>query len=165
MKLRKPFKIVAILLVAIVVIVGITSIDHPILLKWITGTARHHGRPIDATVYTDGKLNTQIKVFYTDSPNNYLVSLPTPDSSHELRFLNVNLNENWIGRPAATSKRDYDFVAGHLFQSETGGKFVPFQDDIKGFAFDPQLSFLDNEITFNMPPGTAGFESIKIRLL
>jgi hypothetical protein len=164
MTLRKGLKIVLGLLILFAVAVGLTSINHPIILKWVTGSARHHGKPMQATVYTNGQVNDRIKVFYTDEANNYLLSLAEYDSLGMLKFLNINLNEKWIGRPAATSKNDYDVIAGHLFQSETGGHFSPFQDDIKGFNFAPQLTFSDRQIKFNMPPNKLKFDSVRIEL-
>ena len=164
MTLSKILKIVFGLLILFAVVVGLTSINHPIILKWVTGSARHHGKPMPATVYTNGQVNDHIKVFYTDEPNNYLLSLAEYDSLGMLKFLNINLNEKWVGRPAGTSKNDYDLIAGHLFQSETGGHFSPFQDDIKGFNFDPHLTFNDRQIKFNMPPNKVQFDSVRIEL-
>ena len=164
MTLRKLLKIVLGLLIVFAVAVGLTSINHPIILKWMTGSARHHGKPMQATVYINGLVNDHLKVFYTDKPNNYLLSLAAYDSLGTLKFLNINLVEKWIGRPVATSKNDYDFIMGHLFQSETGGHFSPFQDDMKGFNFDPQLSFMDGQIKFNMPPNKLKFDSVRIVL-
>ena len=164
MTLPKLLKIVIGLLILFAVAVGLISINHPIILKWVTGSAKHHGKPIPATIYTNGQVNDHIKVFYSDEANNYLVSLPEYDSSGMLKFLNINLNEKWIGRPAGTSKNDYDFIAGHLFQSETGGRFTPFQDDMKGFNYDPQLTFTDRQIKFNMPPNKLRFDSVRIIL-
>ena len=163
MTLRKFLKIVSGLLILFVLAVGLTSINHPIILKWVTGSARHHGKPIPATIYTNGQVNDHIKVFYTDKANNYLLSLTGYDSLGELKFISIDLNEKWIGRPVGTSKHDYDFIAGHLFQSETGGHFAPFQDDKKGFNFDPQLSFTDKQIKFNMPPNKLKFDSVRIK--
>jgi hypothetical protein len=142
----------------------LTSINHPIVLKWVTGSAKHYGKPMPATVYTNGQVNVHIKVFYTDEQNNYLLSLGESDTSGMLKFLHINLNERWIGRPAGTSKNDYDLIAGHLFQSQTGGRFSPFQDDIKGFNFDPDLTFDGRQITFNMPTNTVKFDSVRIAL-
>jgi hypothetical protein len=164
MKLRKLLKIVVGLLILLAVAVGLTSINHPIILKWVAGSAKHHGKPIPATVYTDGQVNNSIKVFYTDEANNYLLSLKEYDTLGKLKFLNIDLNEKWIGRPVATSKNDYDFIGGHLFQSEAGGSFSPFQDDMKGFSFDPQLTFTDGQIKFNMPPNKLKFDSVRIIL-
>ena len=164
MTLRKILKIVFGLLILFAVAVGLTSINHPIILKWVTGSARHFGKPIPATVYTNGQVNDHIKVFYTDEANNYSVSLAESDSLGMLKFININLTEKWIGRPAATSKNDYDFILGHLFQSETGGQFTPFQDDMKGFNFDQQLSFTAKQIKFNVPPNRLKFDSVRIEL-
>src|SRR5688500_18133367 len=130
MTLHKLLKILFGLLTLFAVVVGLTSINHPIILKWVTGSARHLGKSIPATVYTNGQVNDNIKVFYSDEANNYLLKMTGYDSLEMLHFININLNEKWIGRPAGTSKNDYDFIAGHLFQSETGGHFTPFQDDM-----------------------------------
>jgi hypothetical protein len=164
MTLRKLLKIVFGLLIVFAAAVGLTSINHPIILKWVTGSAKHHGKPIPATVYTNGQVNNHIKVFYTDEANNYLLSLAEYDSLGMWKFFNINLNEKWIGIPIGTSKNDYDFIAGHLFQSETGGHFSPFQDDRKDFNFDPQFSFTDKQIKFNMPPNKLKFDSVRIML-
>lgn len=171
MTLRKLLKILVGLLFLFAVAVGLTSINHPIILKWLSGSARHIGKPIQAIVYTDGQVTNAINVFHVDRywgsdeiANNYLLRLTDYDSLGVLKFFNINLNEKWIGRPVGTSKRDYDFIAGHLFQSETGGHFSPFQDDMKGFNFDPHLSFTDKQIKFNIPPGVLKFDSMRIEL-
>src|SRR5688572_529192 len=107
MTLRKLLKIVFGLLILFAVAVGVTSIDHPIILKWVTGSARHLGKPIPATVYTNGQVNHHIKVFYSDQANNYLISLAGYDSPGMLKFFNINLDEKWIGRPVSISKNKY----------------------------------------------------------
>jgi hypothetical protein len=171
MKLRKLLKIVIGLLFAFAVVVGLTSISHPIILKWLAGSARHIGKPIQATVYTNGQVNNRITVFHVDKywgnnkkADSYLLRLTEYDSSGMLIFLNINLNEKWIGRAVGASKNDYDFIAGHLFQSETGGRFIPFQEDMKGFNFDPQLRFTGRQIKFNVPPNILKFDSVRIQL-
>jgi len=171
MTLRKFLKIFASLLFLIAVVIGFISINHPIILKWITGSARFIGKPVSATVYTNGELNSGIKVFHVDKywssnkkANNYLLSLKEYDSTGRLIFFNINLEEKWMGIPIGTSHNDYDFIAGCLFQSETGGHFARFQDDMKGFDFDPKLSFTNKQIRFNVPPGKLKFDSVKIEL-
>ena len=164
MTLGKFIKIVFGLLILLAVAVGLTSINHPIILKWVTGSARHFGKSIPATVYTNGQVNDHIKVFYSDEGNNYLLSLAEHDSLGMFQFFNINLNEKWIGRPIGMSKNDYDFIGGHLFQSKTGGHFTPFQDELKGVNFDPQFSVADKEIKFNLPPNTLQFDSVRIKL-
>ncbi len=171
MAIRKLLIFVIGLLLFFAIVVGVISINHPIILKWLSGSARLIGKLTHATVYTDGKINQDIKVYHIDKywnsnkkANCYLLNLGKYESFGRLAYLNVNLNEKWIGKPAAVSKRDYDFIAGQLFQSETGGHFTPFQDDMKGFDFDPRLSFNMREIKFSMPPNTVGFDSIRIEL-
>ena len=162
--------LVGVLLVIIAAIILI-FLNHPIILKWFEGTARHIGRPVAATVYTDGKINPGIKVFHVDKywgsseiANNYLLDMAELDSMGRLKYLNINLKEKWIGLPISTSKRDYDLIMGHLFQSETGGHFTPFQDDMKGLGFDPQLLVTGKEIKFNMPPNKLKLDSVRIEL-
>lgn len=171
MTLSRLLKILLGLLLLLIVAVGLTSINHPIILKWLVGSARHIGKPIKATVYTDGKINDNIKVFYvgkywgsSEKANNYLLSLTNYDSLGILKFFNINLNEKWIGSPIGTSEKDYDFIAGHLFQSKTGGHFTPFQHPEKGFSFDPQLKFTDRQIKFSVPPHKLKFDSVRIEL-
>jgi hypothetical protein len=171
MTLGKLLKIAVGLFALFAVAIWLTSINHPIVLKLILGSARHIGKPVKTIVYTDGEINKDIKVFHVDrywgsnkKANTYLVSLTDYDSLGMLKYFSINLGEKWIGRPVGTSKKDYDFIGGHLFQSETGGHFTPFQDGIKGFNFDPQLSFTERQIKFNVPPNKLKFDSIRIQL-
>ena len=152
------------LLILLAVAIGLTSINHPIILKWVAGSARHFGKPIEATVYTNEEVNDHIKIFYSDDPNNYLLSLKEDDSSEMYKFFNINLAGKWIGRAVGTSKNDYDFIAGHLFLSEKGQHFTPFQDEIKGSNFDPQFSTTGRQIKFNMPPNELKIDSVRIKL-
>ena len=39
---------------------------HPIVLKWMTGSARVIGLPVRASVYADGVTDKRIKVFHCD---------------------------------------------------------------------------------------------------
>jgi hypothetical protein len=161
MRLRRFLQIILIILVALAIGVGLTSINHPIILKWLTGSARHHGRPIHATIYTNGEVNDQLKVFYTDEADSYLITFTESGVS---TIFNLSLNRNWIGRPVETSNDGYDFIAGHLFQSETGDQFIPVEDEITGRTFDPQLISTDGQIRFNMPPNKFSFDSVRIEL-
>jgi hypothetical protein len=152
------------MLILFAVAIGLTSINHPIILKWVSGSARHFGTATPATVYTNGQVNDRIKVFYTDEPDNYLVSLAEYDNSGRLKFLNIDLNKKLIGTPVGTSEKDYDFIAGHLFQSKASGHFTSLQDGVKGFNFDPQISFVDDQIRFKLPPNNLKIDSIRIQL-
>jgi hypothetical protein len=140
------------------------------LLKWADGTARIIGKPINATVYTNGQINNGIKVYRVDKywdgerTNDYLLSLTEFDAEGKLKFINIDLKEKWIGRPGCTDTDCYKSIHGYLFQSETGGRFVPFDDDMKGYNFNPQLSFTDRQIRFNIPSNQLRFDSIRIEL-
>lgn len=171
LKLRKLLKILAGLFLIFIVAVGLVSKNHPIILKWLSGSARIIGKPISASVYTDGHINNGIKVFHiiqhwgsNNKANNYLLSLTEMDSRGRMTYLNINFDENWIGIPVGSSEKDYDFIAGYLFQSETGGRFALFQDDMKGFDFDPHLTFTEKQIKFNLPPDKFKFDSVRIEL-
>lgn len=60
---RKLLRAVFGLLLIFAIAVGLTAVNHPIILKWLSGSARLVGRPTNATVYTDGQVNTDIKFF------------------------------------------------------------------------------------------------------
>ena len=156
MTLRKLLRVTVGLLLIVAVVVGLTATNHPIVLKWLTGSARLVGRPTNAIVYTDGQVNNQIKVYYVDKYWNgehadyYILYFSYADKSR-LQFLGLNRKDNYVGGPSSTNIRDYDIVAGLLFQSEVGAHFTPMQDNIKGFNFNPQLAFTDKQITLNIP--------------
>jgi hypothetical protein len=164
MKLRKLLKVTSALLILIAVAVGLTSIDHPIILKWVTGFARHFGKPIPATVYTNGQANDRIKVFYTDEPDSYLLSLAEYDSSGVFTFLYINLADKWIGRPTGMSRKEYDFISGHLFLMKSAERYTPIRDDMNGTTFDAQLLSIDGQIEFKLPPNKLELDSVRIDL-
>jgi len=160
------------LAIAILIIALIISIDktHPIILGWLSGTARNIGKPINAKIYTGGKINNEIKIYKVNSywggknADNYLLSLKTFDKYGMLKFINIDLKDKWVGRPVGTSIDAYDTINGYLFQSDVGGHFVDFQDDMKGFNLDPQLTCTGKQISFKVPPDYLGYDSIRIQL-
>ncbi len=173
MTISKLLKITIGLLICFAIIIGLTSIKHPIILKWLAGSARIIGKPIGATVYTNGKAGNNIKVYKVDKywdnkpntskrANTYLLNLKEFDKEGKLKFININLDEGWIGIPIGLAKKDYDYILGYLFQSEVGGHFADFRDDIKGYSFDPNLVFDKNQIKFSVPPNKLKFDSIEI---
>ena len=165
------------ILIVTVLIFAITAVliykTHPIVIKWIVGTARIIGKPVNATVFTNGIINNDIKVYRNNNAywnnektNDYVLSLKEFDREGKLKFINVDLNKKWkwVGRPAGTSIEDYDIINGNLFQSEVGSKFSSFQDDMKGYNFNPELTSTDKEIKFKVPPNELKFDSIRIVL-
>jgi len=170
MTLRKSIKILGGLFLTFVIAVGLTSINHPIVLKWLTGSARIVGRPINATVYTNGQINSDIKVFHVDkywNGNNadyFILNSSFVPNNKKLKFFSINRKDNYVGRPSSTNLRDYDIIAGLLFQSEVGGKFTPFEDDIKGYNFDTKLTFIEKQITLKIPPSATELKCDSIRV-
>ena len=170
MTLGKLLKIFIGLLLILVVAIGLISINHPIILKWLSGTARHIGKPIIATVYANGQINADIKVFHVDrywngkQTNYYLVHFSYADTKETRSIININKQDNFVGRPSSTNKKEYDEIFGRLFQGEVGGKFTPFTDDMKGYNFDPQLSFTDKTIKIKMPPSANELKCDSIRI-
>lgn len=170
MTLLKLLKLVVGLFLILAVAVGLTSIKHPIVLKWVSGSARLVGSPISATVYTDGHVNEDIKIFHVDKYWNgepadyYILYFPQADNSR-LKVLSLNRKDNFAGGPSSTSIWSYDIIAGLLFQSEVGSKFTPLQNGIKGFNFDPQLLFTDKQVTLNIPPAAKELKCDSLRLV
>ena len=59
---------------------------------------------------------------------------------------------------------DYDMLFGLLFQSEVGAKYTRFDNDIKGFDFDPKLTFNKKTIQFNMPQREETYKCDSVRI-
>ena len=175
MTLHKLLKIIVGLLLLFAVTIGLISINHPIILKWLTGSARIIGKPANALIYTNGQPNNDIKVFkvdkyWDDGPSTptkahtYLLSFKKIDNESKLQFININLDQIWMGIPVGAAKKDYDHIFGYLFQSDVGGHFANFTDDIKGYGFNPNLSFSERQIKFNVPQNKFMFDSVRIEL-
>jgi hypothetical protein len=171
MVLRKLIKVLGSLLLIIAVSVVLISINHPIILKWLSGTARHIGKPIIATVYTNGELNPDVNVFHVDTywggvpADYYLIHFSNIKTKEAGKFIAVIKKENFVGIPSGENKSDYDKIFGRLFQSEVGSKFTSFSNDIKGYNFNPQLFFNDKTIAFKMPPAYKAFKCDSIRIV
>jgi hypothetical protein len=143
--MKKFIKILLVLLTTLMIIIGIISINHPIILKWLTGSARLIGKQINATVYTNNQINNNIMVFHVDNYWNnenadyYILYSINAIENDRLRFFSLNKKDNYAGKTISTNIRDCDFILGQLFQSEVGAKFIDWQDDTKGFNFNPKL--------------------------
>lgn len=145
---------------------------HPIFFKWLSGTARYIGKPIKVDVYLNDSLNESISVFKVDSywdgtaTTYYLLHFANISQASRVKFLSVLKDRSAIGLPAAIEKRDYDYIGGYLFQSETGSKFSDLRDDMKGLDFDPELNFSEKSIHFKIPAtgNHTGFDSVRIEL-
>jgi|SRR5664279_4750578 len=154
---KKIIKISFTIILILVIGVGLLSIKHPILLKWITGTARMVGRPVAANVFPDDTASSNIDVFriykfFNGSPTNYLILFKPKNKTEYNKILAIQLAEHFVGRPVSMNNQDYDYFWGILFQSEVGEHFTPLQDDIKGLNFDPRLEITSSMVYFNLPP-------------
>ncbi|HEY2583524.1 MAG TPA: hypothetical protein VGI43_17060 [Mucilaginibacter sp.] len=167
-KMIKLIRTLAVLLLLFFISIIVIQSTHPIILKWLTGTARIIGEPIKATVSTDGCINKDIKVYREKTfwdgkkTNDYILTLKEFDKIGMLKFINIKLTYKWVGRPVSTNNADYDTINGSLFQSEVGYHSIDFRDDTKGFNFDPGLKFTEKDIKFNIPPKLLKFNSIWI---
>lgn len=170
MILPKTLRILIGLLIICGITIGLTSINHPILLKWVSGSARLIGKPLIATVYVNGRINKDVKVFHVDKNWNgkhadyYILHFPNAENSR-LKFISLNKKENYVGIPISTNIRDNDLIMELLFQSEVGAYFSPMQDEMKGFNYDPKPVFSEKEISLNLPQNTREFMLDSIRVV
>lgn len=170
MRARKILKIFVGLLFIFAIAGCLISISHPIILKWLSGTATYIGKPISATVYANGEINLEIEVFRVNSHWNkkkteyYLLHFLYADTKETRKIICINPEYNFVGRPSSTNKREYDKVYGILFQGEVGSKFNSFMDDIKGYNFDPQLKTTKRTIKLNIPPDAKEFKCDSLRI-
>jgi hypothetical protein len=165
--MRKFLLILAGLIVVIAITCGVIYFNHPILSKWLSDTpvARDIGKPIDATVYVNGHVNDSIRV-YRDKKykNDYIVSFAdVAYLSADIKYIDVDLERNMLGRPPSVTKEDYDVVMGRLFMSDVAEHVIDVRSG-KGFTFDPKLSFTKTEIRFTIPTPALKLDSIKIVL-
>jgi hypothetical protein len=155
MKLLLKITVVAILIMTISA--AIIACNHPIFLKWLSGTAKIIGKPISSKVLMNDNINQQIRVYelHEFAKEKELKSLiiyyPHSRIDETRRVLFIQLNGNYISRPC-TNKSCFDDIFGYLFMDEVASNsIVPFQNDIKGFAFDPRLDQSIGKIKFIMP--------------
>jgi hypothetical protein len=130
---------------------------HPIILKWMTGSAKVIGWPVRASVYADGEIDKKIRVFhsdkYLDSSKNdfYILYILSPYSYNTKHIISLDISDKSAGVPSVTDKNSFDLVFGILFQSETGTQFSDFRDELKGYGFDPHMDISGKTIRFNLP--------------
>lgn len=167
---RRFSKLLLGLILAIIMIVGMASIKHPIVLKWLVGSARVIGKPIEATVYSNGQIKNEIKVFQIERDWNggetdyFILHNSAIHRNKELKIFSINKKDRFIGLPSSTNIKDYDVIAGLLFQSEVGAKFTPFENEAKGYNFNTKLKFVDRQIFFNIPAidKVSNYDSIRV---
>ena len=130
---------------------------HPIVLKWMAGSARVIGREKRSSVYTDGEIDKKIRVFHANKswdgqPSDYyILYLLSPYKFKTKHIISLNVRDKYAGVPAVTDKNTFDLVFGFLFQSKTGTQFSDFRDKVGGYGFDPHLDISGKTILFNLP--------------
>ena len=130
---------------------------HPIVLKWMTGSARVIGSPLRASVYADGKMDKKIKVFHSDTywdgrrADCYILYILSPYTYKTKHIVSLDIHDKYAGVPAFTDKKSFDLVFGILFQSETGTQFSDFRNSVTGYGFDPHMDISGKTIRFYLP--------------
>jgi hypothetical protein len=157
-------KITIAFILLVITAVAIACYKYPILFKLIYGEAQIMGKPIQATVYTDGHLNTDINVYRDKKFNRYLLRLKEYDQYGMLQYIIIDPIDTLIGRPVSSNEADYTIINGILFRSEVGAQVVDFRNDMKGFGFNLQMEFNSKQIKFNVPPKQLKFDSVRILL-
>lgn len=167
---RRFSKLLLGLIFSIIIVVSLASIKHPIILKWLVGSARVIGKPIEATIYSNGQIKNEIKVFHIerhwnqDKTDYFILHNSSDLRNKELKIFSINKKDRFIGLPSSTNIKDYDVIAGLLFQSEVGAKFTPFENEAKGYNFNTKLKFVDRQIFFNIPAidKVSNYDSIRV---
>jgi hypothetical protein len=130
---------------------------HPIILKWMTGSARVIGWPVRASVYADGEIDKKIKVFHSDkfwdgrNADCYILYIISPYTYKTKHIVSLDIHDRYAGVPAFTDKKSFDLLFGILFQSETGTQISDFRDPVNGYGFDPHMDISGKTIRFNLP--------------
>ena len=129
--------------------------QEPLLIKFLIGTAQNLGKPIDAKVYTNGKLDKKIYVYY--HKNQYVLFKKIDVDYNEV--VGINMKYNYAGIPVCGSIDSYKLYGKILLQSECGVRFVSFSNEEKmGEAFDPELTTSVKLIKFKLPPDWRYFD-------
>ena len=155
-----PFKVLKIfvgLFLIFAVVVGLASINYPILLKWLTGSARIIGRPISAKVLTNGQVNSKVKTFHADTywegekADYFLLYFPVVSNKRMRTVVCINRQDKIVAKPSSQAVDAYDIFLGFLFQSDMGKNFSSYQDEMKGYGFNPELEIGANFLKFKVP--------------
>jgi len=167
---RRILIIIIIAFLSSTILIGLVAIKHPIILKLVTGTARHIGKQNSATVYADGKITNDIEVFHVDrywngeTANYYLVHFKKADTKDSKEIICVDIENNCVGTPVSTNIKDYDIIFGRLLQGEVGSYYSLFIDAAKSYGFDPKLIYNHTQIKFNLPPQKREFQCDSLRI-
>ena len=130
---------------------------HPIVLKWMTGSARVIGLPVRASVYADGVIDKKIKVFHSDKywdghkADYYILYILSPYPYKTKHIVSLDIPNKFASVPLITDKNTFDLVFGILFQSVPETQLTDFRDNVEGYGFDPHMDISGKTIRFNLP--------------
>ncbi len=149
---KKTFTFLSIIIIFIIIVWA-----NPIILKFLTGTARVFNDEIECKVYIDDREVSGAKVFisksdfYEREELDYLILyLRDIDVCKQYPVLIIDKKGNKIKIPNA-SKKDYDLFFWGLFQSDSGANvMIPIDDKLKGLGFEPNLKIEKNHIEFEL---------------
>src|SRR6478736_4391839 len=108
---------------------------HPIIIRWMTGSARVIGWPVPASIYADGQIDKKIRVFHYDKnwdnseADCYILYIFSPYAYKTKHIISLDIHNKYAGVPLITDKNSFDLVFGVLFQSDTGTRFSDFRDE------------------------------------
>ncbi|MFD0835116.1 hypothetical protein ACFQ0I_05030 [Mariniflexile aquimaris] len=142
--------------------IGISCIyvisEKPILGKWVIGTSRLIGKPINCEIKINGAEFNNAKIFHQTSDFNdkakrdYLILIiPNKKKTDKHNVLIID-KENDLIRIPNSNKKDYEILGNYLFQSESGANsMIPINDPDKGILFNPKLKIDNETIEFELP--------------
>ena len=164
---RKLFFIGVVLTITGIIVIR----SHWIFGKWLVGEARCVGLPLRCRIYVDGKLMNNVVLYHVhkyfdvrEKADYFIIIFPRSDEKQYRNIFFLDRMHNLAGIPVGTSVDDYYSVLNLLFQSRTGAHYAVFQDDMKGYNFDPKLRFDKNTITFKMPAREDVYKCDSVRI-
>ena len=166
MKVKKnAFIIVPIFLFSVVIF------TNPIIGKYLSGTARLIGKPIDAKIYISEKKSAEAKVFYSNSDfynkqkRDYLILYLRSVKTYNGIAVFVIDKKNEIVYFPNSSDSDYNVYFENLLQSDSGANvMVPINDSLKGLGFDPKLVIQKSKIEFEILDSENRMLKIRIKV-
>ncbi len=152
--LKKLLKFFVIFSIVISVIIMFST---PIIIKYLTGTARIVGKPAQAEIFIDGKEKSDAKLFISKSnfketeKRDYLILyLDDVKNYNGIPVLIIDKDHKVLMFPNS-GKKNYDIIFKNLFQSDSGANVMtPVNNKVKGLGFEPDLRFEDKVIKFKI---------------
>ena len=150
---------------------SVVIFTNPILGKYITGTARLIGKPIDAEIYINEKKDTNAKVFHSNSDfynkqkRDYLILYLRNVTTYNGIDVYVIDKKNKIAYFPNSGENNYNVYFGNLLQSDSGANvMVSINDSLKGLGFDPKLVIQKNIIEFEIVDSQKRILKIRIKV-